>query len=323
MISIATAILIIIIAYIYNTMALNGPPSPVRSGISSRRRPYFRRPRAVIAAPPDWRNNNFSTFYPNLPEPEISVNPRYSNLDESSSSEEEQRDTEPTILAPPLPHSSPADAAAIFQIFHQGLKLPAEIADIILDIAEIWQVQKIHLTQTYIIRADSSDVTRGREYISLQVGIETRKLRRIVWRIIGQDQGKCSLPSECSSACYLTLLLLSRIGWSSNDPIDKGTYRSSHSWYEASVYAPAWSDMPDGEKDKALHEPVEINRNIHASSQLRLYQNCWDFNHPDEEVRSWMGAVKKGCVIGIQPCAQYPGWQAHMEGAEIWVFGAL
>ena len=97
-------------------------------------------------------------------------------------------------------------------------------------------------------------------------------------------------------------------GSSNDEKLYGGTYQYSCTWFTIAVVSPGGHDRVP---KRTLHY------NIHASSQFRRHNICWEAESEDTAIRKWVNGIRGGDTIQIIPKAQYAGWINFVQEAEI------
>ncbi|CAH7668919.1 hypothetical protein BY996DRAFT_7595577 [Phakopsora pachyrhizi] len=211
-------------------------------------------------------------------------------------------------------------------------KLPIEVVDDILSLAEYWssdelvydQLLTIYESRRVLIRID--DLFEELDYLHLvrPVGflseeekfeevIRSRKqyslkLKRIQWKINAHDQG-----------------------WSSY-PADHGTFRNSWTWFEAMVTADG--DSQDLSQSSDQEDWHQICKNFHAVSEFREQTIIWKPDHSilkkinqalldrlSNDGNSNNSFLKIG--ITVRAVAQFPGWANTIQRVKCQFFYSI
>jgi len=141
----------------------------------------------------------------------------------------------------------------------------------ILDMAEYWE----RVTVTRVDRIVVKDRMPDEPYVTALIsGREEQPLCRIVFRTVSHDQGH------------------------SNESEGQGTYRWSHTWFEAG-----------GVQQLCIAPRHVIQYNVQASAIQRYH--CIDWNTQDNSSlhAAWMKQFNPGDKLFVFPKAQYPGWE--------------
>ncbi|KAI6118193.1 hypothetical protein F5141DRAFT_1000365, partial [Pisolithus sp. B1] len=141
-------------------------------------------------------------------------------------------------------------------------------------------------------------------------------------------------------------------GWSSNYPNDRGTYRGSYTWWDASVEAV----QPEITGDPGIGSPVRfhqheqrrpplpnersLQRNLHAVEETQHHTVEWSYadtvpsttdqqdlynrgRGPLSADGRFVRNLKVGDCIALWASARFPGWEMHAEKAKISVYWAI
>ncbi|CAL1703640.1 unnamed protein product [Somion occarium] len=185
------------------------------------------------------------------------------------------------------------DSLSILKIWHilgELMRLPEALVGQIMDMAECWIC--VTAAKTFA-RAVAVNRNINEPLLKIRVqGQEGTSVRRIVFTTKSHDQGF------------------------SNDPEHHGTYRWSHTWFEAG----ASRSGSEGSPEEFLARQ-HIQTNVHGSRISRVHTNIWDSSAPDK--KEWLSALRPGDEILLIPRAEYPAWVNYVEFLQIDLFMSL
>ncbi|KAL9091309.1 MAG: hypothetical protein Q9165_004943 [Trypethelium subeluteriae] len=137
-------------------------------------------------------------------------------------------------------------------------------------------------------RADLRTYTRhnmDHNYCGIIVSAGCAQIDHLVFRINSHDQG-----------------------WS-DYPHDHGTYRGTHTWFDAYVQFCSQEDK----------QPYcrRIQNNVHADFECREHTIVWSRDDPDADIAKCVREIMPGDWIQIHAKAAFPGWENFVVSVEI------
>jgi hypothetical protein len=101
--------------------------------------------------------------------------------------------------------------------------------------------------------------------------------------------------------------MLTELGFC-DDASTIGGYKSSYTWFEASVSRPS-------ARDNILPKTIQTNKVAHGA--FLEHTNRWHISDPDPSIHDFMSKIQGGDAIQIIPRARYRGWRNYIRSARI------
>jgi hypothetical protein len=101
--------------------------------------------------------------------------------------------------------------------------------------------------------------------------------------------------------------MLTELGFC-DDASTIGGYKSSYTWFEASVSTPS-------ARDNILPKTIQTNKVAHGA--FLEHTNRWHISDPDPSIHDFMSKIQGGDAIQIIPRARYRGWRNYIRSARI------
>ncbi|KAF2140345.1 uncharacterized protein K452DRAFT_289088 [Aplosporella prunicola CBS 121167] len=240
----------------------------------------------------------------------------------------------------PAPYTPTADAVHVVRtLFVQGLGLPVELADLIIEAAGYYPT---------VFNARSESATDGMD-------VSTRWSRRstVAFLYLISDPIPRAREGELVKIKSVKFHTTSRDqGWASQGSY--GTYNGSSSWFETSIFRPVPGAPDELDLDQNrhrcmqsfFHEPEDaaphlqtagwnfvehdgkhlwkVQYNIVAGQYFVEHDVEWRPNEePAEEVpgkgdgKGFIGALEPGDRVGLWARALYPGWSNRIRDARM------
>ncbi|KAI9654070.1 MAG: hypothetical protein M1821_006781 [Bathelium mastoideum] len=117
------------------------------------------------------------------------------------------------------------------------------------------------------------------------------------------------VPAGCAQVDRLVFRMDSHDQGRSDYPQDYGTYRGTHTWFDAYVQFCS-------QEDKVPY-CRRIQDNVHADLNFRQHTIIWSREDPDADIAECVRGIMPGDWIQIHAWAAFPGWRNSVRTAEI------
>lgn len=182
--------------------------------------------------------------------------------------------------SPPAPAPTTPSRSDVFATLrYLSTRLPIELAVYILDLAEYYTVETIERHDKIVVNSRNA-ATAGSYVISepLEGGLQDSpwRLKSITITLTSHDQG-----------------------WS-DTPRLRGTYDQSYTWFDLCIQRLVEITDEGEESSEQLLEPLELQRNKHATVQSTTHIIRLPSSHP------YLQQLRTGDRLCIQPEARFP-----------------